>query len=133
MFNSETFGFTIGRPLSEVYEFLLEPANLACWAVDGSAAMRHLGGQFRAAETSVGPRIIRFAERNDFGILDHHIFRHAGDTPHPVGARVVANGAGAELIFTMFQRTEMSDSEWGLLKDAVTADLRAMQAMLNAR
>ncbi|HTJ56337.1 MAG TPA: hypothetical protein VL418_02065 [Devosiaceae bacterium] len=133
MFNSETFGIPIARPLAEVYEFLLEPSNIMHWAVVGGTETQHLGGRFWSAETSVGPRIIRFAERNDFGILDHHIFRHPGDTPHLIGARVVPNGAGTELIYTSFQRPEASEFEWQSLKEWITADLLAMQSMLEAR
>lgn len=133
MFERETFGFSIARPLAEVYEFLLEPTNFAKWAFVGDSAMRHLGGQDWAVETSVGPRIIRFATRNGFGVLDHAILRHEGDTPHPTGMRTVANGAGTELIYTNFKRHGWTEAEWTSAKHWVVSDLLALQSMLDAR
>ena len=133
MLDSETFGFAIARPLAETYEFLLEPTNFAKWAFVGDTAMRHLGERDWTVETSVGPRIIRFAERNGFGVLDHAALRHAGDVPHPTGMWLVANGAGSELIYTNYRRPGMGDTEWTSLKTWVVSDLLALQSLLEAR
>lgn len=133
MLDSETFGFAIARPCLEIYEFLLEPTNFATWAFVGDVAMQHLGGRDWAVETSVGARIIRFAERNALGVLDHTTLRHAGDTPHPTGMWVVANGAGSHLIYTNYRRPGMDDTEWASLKAWVVTDLLALQSLLEAR
>jgi len=133
MLDSETFGFAIARPFQEVYEFLLEPTNFAKWAFVGDVAMRHLGGRDWTMETSVGPRIIRFARRNGLGVLDHTALRHAGDAPHPTGMWLVANGAGSELIYTNYRRPGMGDAEWASLKDWLATDLLALQSLLETR
>jgi hypothetical protein len=133
MLDSETFGFAIARPCQEIYEFLLEPTNFAKWAFVGDVAMRHLGGRDWAVETSIGPRIIRFAERNDLGVLDHAALRHAGDAPHPTGMWLVENGAGSELIYTNYRRPGMGDTEWASLKTWLVTDLLALQSLLEAR
>jgi hypothetical protein len=133
MLDSETFGFAIGRPLSEVYEFLLEPTNFGRWAFVGDVAMRHLRARDWTVETSVGPRIIRFAERNAFGVLDHSVFRQEGDVPHPTGMWAIENGAGTELIYTNFRRDGMNDAEWASLKSWVVTDLLALQSLLETR
>jgi hypothetical protein len=76
-----------------VYEFLRDPANYGKWAFAHDAAMRHLGGRDWAVETTVGPRIVRFLARNQFGVLDFGLLRAEGDSAHPSGLWVIANGA----------------------------------------
>ena len=54
---------------------------------------------------------IRFVERNDFGALDHYV------SPTPAQEvlnlmRVVPNGTGSEVIFTLFQLPEMSNDRY---------------------
>ena len=132
MFNSHTLVFQIERPLDDVYEFLLEPTNFGKWVFAGDAQMRHLVGREWAVETSVGPRIIRFAERNSYGVLDY-FSKVTPDSPwHPIPMRVVANGEGTELIYTSFQRPGMSEVEWKSVIEWVNADLLALKSLLEA-
>lgn len=133
MYESETFGFAIARPLREVYEFLLEPTNFSRWAFVGDQKMRHLGGREWSVETSVGPRILGFAARNRFGILDHTARTAEGALPHPTGMWVVENGAGTELVYTNFRRPGMGEVEWASLKTWLVTDLLALQSLLEAR
>ena len=133
MLNSKTTSLSIARPVEVVYEFLLEPTNFAKWAFVGDVAMRHLRGREWSVETSVGPRIVRFAERNGFGVLDHFILRHDGDTPHLIAMRVVPNGEGTELIYSYFQRRDVSDAEWHSTLEWIMADLLGLKSLLEAR
>jgi hypothetical protein len=74
---------------------------------------------------------IRFAERNDFGVLDHDVTLASGQTVHnPM--RVVANADGSELVFTLFRRPEMSDDEFAADASAVERDLAALRRLLEA-
>jgi hypothetical protein len=132
MFKSKTIGLSIERPVGEVYEFLLEPRNFPSWAFP-DANMTHLGGTDWQLETSVGPRIIRFAERNPFGILDHATMRAAGERPHPIAMRVVANATGTELIYTSFKRDDFSDAEWDSMLEWVMTDLMSLKTLLESR
>ena len=51
---------------------------------------------------------IRFAPKNDYGVLDHYLTdSHGHEIIAPM--RVLANGAGSELIFTIFRLPGMSD------------------------
>jgi len=132
MLNSTTIALAIARPCEEVYEFLLEPTNFSKWAFTGEVNMRHLGGQDWAVETSVGPRILRLARRNKFGVLDHFSMLAEGDAPHPIGMRVMVNGEGTELIYTCFQRATMGDSEFASMVEWITTDLMALKSLLEA-
>lgn len=133
MFETETFGFAIARPVQEVYEFLLEPTNFEKWAFTGGTPMRQLNARDWSVGTTVGPRIIRFATRNRYGILDHGIMREPAERPHPVGMRVVGNGQGTTLIYTNFRRPEWDDLTWSSLKEWIVTDLYALQSLLEAR
>lgn len=133
MYESETVGFSIARPTHEVYEFLLEPTNFALWGFAGEADMRHLSGRDWETETSVGRRIIRFASRNRFGILDVSTYREKGGEPLPVGAWAVANGAGTELVLTCFRHPLMEEAEWASFRSWLHSDFLALQSLLEAR
>lgn len=132
MLNSRTFGIPIARPADEVFEFLLEPTNFAKWAFVGNVDMRHIERHDWRVETSVGPRILRFAERNPFGILDHYSLLTPDDTPHPIAMRVIANGDGTELAYTCFQRPGMTDEQWASMIEWIMTDLLALKSMLEA-
>ena len=83
MLDSESFAYAVARPLDEVYEFLLEPANYGKWAFVHDASMQHISARDFAVETTVGPRIVRFPARNDFGVLDPGLMKREGDAVHP--------------------------------------------------
>lgn len=133
MYESETVGFSIARPTHEVYEFLLEPTNFALWGFAGEADMRHLSGRDWETETSVGRRIIRFPGRNAFGVLDVLTYRESGGEPLPVGAWVVPNGAGTELVLTCFRHPLMEEAEWASFRSWLDSDFLALQSLLEAR
>jgi hypothetical protein len=133
MLDSETFVYPIARPLDEVRAFLLEPANYGKWAFVHDAQMRYLGGRDWAVETTVGPRIVRFPERSDFGVLDLGLMQAEGDAPHPAGLWAIANGPGTVLIYTNFRWPGMSALEWASAKAWITADYLALQSLLEAR
>jgi uncharacterized protein YndB with AHSA1/START domain len=102
MYMSRTITLSLARPAAEVYEFLLEPRNYPKWAASVGGRFEHVEGRDWRAETPHGQVIIRFAERNSLGVLDHAVFRE-GETPVLRRGRVVPNGEGAELIYTIFK------------------------------
>lgn len=133
MLDSESFAYAVARPLDEVYEFLLEPANYGKWAFAHDAPMQRVSDRDFAVETTVGPRIVRFPVRNAFGILDLGLMKGEGGTVHPAGLWVFANGAGTELIYTNFRWPGMSALEWESAKSWITADYMALQSLLESR
>jgi hypothetical protein len=72
---------------------------------------------------------IRFADRNDYGVLDHFV------TPAPgvgiyVPMRVLPNGSGSEVVFTLFRLPEMSEEEFDRDAGMVERDLRVLKSAL---
>jgi hypothetical protein len=72
---------------------------------------------------------VRFAERNALGVMDHDVTLESGVTVHnPM--RVVPNGEGCELVFTLIRRPGMSDEEFARDKAAVENDLKTLKDLM---
>ena len=119
----------IARPFAEVYAFLAEPENFPKWASGLGSGLKHLGGADWLVETQEGPIKMRFSARNDYGVLDHTLFPEGGEPIHnPM--RVVPNGDGCEVTFTLFRRPEMSDADFERDAEWVKRDLEGLKGML---
>jgi uncharacterized protein YndB with AHSA1/START domain len=121
---------TIRRPPDDVYAFAVSPENLPRWAMGLSGSIRQIDGEW-VADSPMGKVKVRFVPRNPFGVLDHDVILESGITVrNPM--RVVANGDGSELTFTVFKRPEMTEEEFTADAGAVTRDLEALKALLEA-
>lgn len=79
----------------------------------------------------MGKVTVRFTENNTLGVLDHDVILESGATVHnPM--RVMANGDGSEVAFSLFQRPEMSDEAFAADAAAVTRDLAKLKHVLEA-
>ena len=125
-------GIGIDRPAEEVYAFLAEPANFPQWAEGLGHSFVHVEGMSWRAETPMGAMRVLFSEPNHHGVLDHAVIPDNGPAMHnPM--RVVANGDGAEVVFTLFQRPGMSDDEMARDAAMVARDLKALKSLLESR
>ena len=116
------------RPPDEVYAFCADPHNLPRWA-EGLAQSVRFEGETLIAQSPMGEITVRFAERNAFGVLDHVVTLASGDTfNNPM--RVLPNGDGSEVVFTLFRQPGVSDEEYERDAAAVTRDLRALARLL---
>jgi hypothetical protein len=121
-------GIGIDRPVEEVYGFLAEPLNFPKRAEGLGHGFSHVEGMTFMAETPMGRVRVLFSEPNNHGVLDHAVIPEHGPAMHnPM--RVMPNGSGSEVVFTLFQR-DMSDDE--LARDAgmVARDLATLKALL---
>jgi hypothetical protein len=75
---------------------------------------------------------IRFVERNDFGVLDHYVSPTPGQEVLNL-MRVVPNGTGSEVIFTLFQLPEMSNDRYAEDLGMVERDLKVLKSVLENR
>jgi hypothetical protein len=77
----------------------------------------------------MGPVVVAIAARNDFGVLDHDVTLPGGETiRNPM--RVIPNGDGCDVVFTIRRRSGMSETDFAADDDAVTADLAALRALM---
>ncbi|HEX9822667.1 MAG TPA: SRPBCC family protein [Methylomirabilota bacterium] len=127
---SRTITVRIARPWRDVYDFASVPENFPRWASGLGRSLKKVGGGW-IAHTAEGPVTVRFTERNDFGVLDHHVDLRPGVEIH-VPMRVIANGTGSEVIFTLFRLPEMTAEDFARDAEWVERDLRALKALLES-
>jgi hypothetical protein len=121
----------INRSAAEAYEFLSAPENFPKWASGLGATLRRNGEDW-VVETPEGPAIVRFSERNAYGVLDHQVRLPRGGTVY-VPLRVIASGAGCDLVLTLFRRAEMTDAQFAADAEWVLRDLQAAKRLLERR
>ena len=127
-FPSRTLTVSIDSPPGRVYEFVSNPENLPQWAGGLCPSVRKSNDDW-IAETPQGPMKIRFAEKNDFGVLDHYVTVAPGVEVY-VPMRVLANGSGSVVIFTLFRLPDMSDKKYAEDASLVERDLRTLKKVL---
>jgi hypothetical protein len=125
---SRTITVSIDRDWREVYDFASIPENFQRWAA-GLGVRFEQSGEDWIAESPDGLAIrIRFSPPNDFGVLDHIVFAEGRETRNSM--RVVANGTGAEVMFTLLRTPDMTEDAFEADAAAVTRDLNALKTLL---
>jgi len=125
---SKHLSVSIDRPAGEVYEFAANPANLPEWAAGLLSSIEEVNGQW-VADSSMGRIVVRLAERNEYGVLDHDVTLPSGESFYnPM--RVIAEGSGCEVVFTLRRQPGISDSDFARDADAVSADLTVLKRLL---
>lgn len=119
---------SIARPPSVVYAFASNPMNAPVWASGLAGAIKHVGAEW-VAESPMGQVRIRFADRNDFGVLDHDVTLASGVTIHN-SMRVLANGEGSEVVFSLFHLPGVSDAKFAGDATWVMKDLETLKRVL---
>jgi uncharacterized membrane protein len=127
-FKSKHISVSINRPANEVYEFASNPANLPQWAAGLSGSIENVKGDWIAG-SPMGRVKVEFAEKNKFGILDHDVTLPSGEKIYnPM--RVFPNDDGSEVIFTLYQRSDLSDQMFAEDAEAVAKDLEKLKSLL---
>jgi hypothetical protein len=122
----------IARGPAEVYAFASDPRNLLRWAAGLARSEVRKDGDGWIVDAPFGQVRLKFAERNSFGVMDHDVQLESGVTIHSP-MRVVPNGAGSELTFTLIRRPGVSDGEFAQDKAAVEKDLKTLKELLERR
>jgi hypothetical protein len=118
----------IDRPFDKVYEFLVDPANWNQWAFGlGKNIRRSQDGWIADSGSAVAK--VQFTPRNSFGIVDHTVIRPSGQRVY-VPMRLITNGSGCELIFTVFREPNMSDAQFASDSGYVQRDLNGLKTLL---
>lgn len=128
MLRSQTISVSIRCDPKVVYEFVLNLANLPRWARSTIRSIKQVNGKW-VAETAQGSVTIDFTERNNFGILDHYVKLPSGAIVF-VPIRVIKNGDGSEVIFTVFRTADMSDDRYSEDVKSVKQDLNILKNLV---
>jgi hypothetical protein len=130
LFPSCNLSISINRSVEEAYNFLCVPENFPRWASGLGKSLKRVDGEW-IAETPDGPVNVRFTERNEFGILDHWVSPKPGLQIY-IPLRVIANGSGCELLFTLFRLPGVTDEQFAKDADWVMRDLTTLKNLLEA-
>jgi Polyketide cyclase / dehydrase and lipid transport. len=118
----------IDRPIDEVYDFASDPGNLPQWAPGLCSSVEQVNGQW-IVETGMGLVVLTFVPRNPFGVLDHDVTLPSGEIVHnPM--RVMPDGTGCEVVFSLRRQPGVSDDEFDRDAVAVLADLTRLKQLL---
>ena len=128
---SQTISVRIDRPFHEVYDFLAAPENWNRWATGLGKSIRPSPGSSGVwiADTQEGQIKVRFTPRNTYGVVDHYVTRPSGAEIY-VPMRLIANGSGCELLFTLFREPSMSDQQFVADVGWVKRDLNGLKDLL---
>ena len=122
-------GISIERPPAEVYAFASDPSNLPLWAKGLSGSIANVRGEW-IAESPLGKVKVRFVAPNGLGVLDHEVVLLASGATFLVPMRVVPNGDGAEVVFTLLRAAGVTDAQLADDASAVERDLRELKRLL---
>jgi uncharacterized protein YndB with AHSA1/START domain len=130
MMETRTVSVSISANPERVYEFAANPDNLPQWAPGFVNSIANREGQW-VAQTTMGEVTFAFAERNSFGVLDHGVTLPSGESFfNPM--RVVANGQGSEVLFTLFRHPPMTEAEFERDAKVVLGDLEKLKTVIEA-
>ena len=128
---SRHLSVSIDRPTAVVYAYARDPANLPQWAAGLAAGIRRERGEW-VADSPMGRVLVRFVPVNEYGVLDHDVVAPDGTTTtNPL--RVLADGPGSEVVFTLRRRQGMTAEEFEADAAAVRADLATLQRVVESR
>jgi uncharacterized protein YndB with AHSA1/START domain len=120
----------IDRPADDVYEYVSDPANLPEWASGLSGSIEPIEGEW-VSQSPMGQVIVRFADRNGFGVADHEVVLPGGQTFHnPL--RVLADGAGSEIVFSLHRADGVSDDDYERDAATIVKDLETVRGILES-
>lgn len=128
LLQARNLNISINRNCMDVYNFVSVPKNFPLWASGLGKSLKQVNGEW-IAETPEGLMKVRFSKPNELGVLDHWV------SPNPelqiyIPMRVIANGSGCEIIFTLCRLPGMSDEKFAADAAWVMRDLTSLKNLL---
>jgi hypothetical protein len=130
-YQSLNLGVSINRDARDVYNFVCVPENFPRWASGLGKSLKNVNGEW-LAETPEGTVMVKFSERNEFGVLDHWVSPKPGLQIY-IPMRVIPNGSGSELLFTLFRLADMPDKKFAADAEWVKRDLATLKNLLESQ
>ena len=121
---------SVERDWHDVAKFVLDPENMPQWASGLAAGLDRRGDHWVADGGPLGEIKVRFAPANDLGVADHEVTLSDGKT-FQNALRVVPNGDGAEVMFTLLRTPGMSDADFQSDADHIDKDLKMLKSLID--
>lgn len=129
MTQSRHISVFIAAPAPTVYAYAADPTRLPTWAAGlAQSSLEHVDDTW-FADSPMGRVRVDFTGPNDLGVLDHTVTLPGGEQVlNPL--RVIPDGTGCEVVFTVRQRAGMSEESFEDDCRAVAADLDALRSLI---
>jgi len=127
---ARTLTVEISRPPEDVYNFLVEPANLAHWTLVQNGRRHPVAGPNSWAFD--GPRgtvVVNFTAANPYFVLDYTM-QVGSHVTHSAHVRVIRNGAGTVLTHTSVQQPLVSDASFASEEEWMLSDLLVLKTLM---
>jgi len=129
VFDSVHVSTSIERAAHDVYLFASNPRNLSAWASGLARREVEFVDGVWMIDSPMGRVTVAFAPLNQFGILDHEVTLPSGEVvANPM--RVIPNGDGCDVVFTVRRRAGVDEAEFSADTEAVAADLAALRNLM---
>jgi hypothetical protein len=119
----------IERPWRDVYAFASKPENMQQWAAGLASGLTSEGEDWIGDGGPIGKIRVRFAPPNDFGVIDHAVTLENG-ARFENALRIVPNGDGAEVMFTLLRAPDTDDEAFERDAAAIAKDLQTLKALV---
>ena len=109
-----------------------DPRHLPAWAAGLAEQAVECVDDEWVVVSPMGRVKVAFAAANAFGVADHDVTLPSGEVvTNPL--RVIPNGSGCDVVFTVHRRKGMSRADFAADIDAVTTDLATLRALMEQR
>src|SRR3954454_6866878 len=126
MSRSRHISIHIDTPPAVVYAFAADVGHLPRWAAGLARSPVSVDGEELLVDSPMGTVRVRFVPPNEYGVLDHVVTLPSGEQVlNPL--RVLPDGEGCEVVFTVRRRPGMTDEQFDADCRAVAADLDALR------
>lgn len=131
MTEARTVSISIARSADDAYAYLAKPEKIPEWS-EFITKIRRDGEQWIATTKTGEQCTMIFTYDNRLRVLDHDVIVSPTLTVH-VPIRVLPNGEGSEVIFTVFRLEGMDDAAFAKDIAMVETDLRGMKRVLEGK
>jgi hypothetical protein len=119
---------SIDRNWKDVYDFAGKPENMPLWASGLASGLEPEGNDW-IAHGVLGSVRVSFVPRNEFGVIDHTVTIESGLRVYNA-LRIVPNGDGCEVMFTLLKQPGMTDEQFAADAAHVQKDLDALKSLM---
>jgi hypothetical protein len=130
MYRAHTVSIAVAVDPGKAYAYTADPMNLPAWAPAFVKSIERRDDVW-LAQTVLGEARFRFAPTNTFGVLDHDVELPSGAFHNAM--RVIPNGHGCEILFTLLQLPGMTDEQFKADLGTLRNDLKTLGTLLEKR
>ncbi|MEX8497505.1 MAG: 4a-hydroxytetrahydrobiopterin dehydratase [Leptothrix ochracea] len=125
---SLTLSVSVAVPPAVVAGFVRDPLNLPIWAPAFCRSVSFVRGEW-VVQSPAGAVTLAFVPDNPYGVLDHTVRLPGGqEVCNPM--RVLPQGDGSEVMFTLFRQEGQQDDELEQDAERLYSDLQTLRQVL---